>query len=397
MKILTFTSLYPNAEFPTNGIFVETRLRQLRAHYPEVESLVVAPVPWFPSTHARFGQYARMAKVPEDEERGGVRILHPRYPLIPKIGMSLAPYLMAWGLAPVLRRLIKGDFNFDLIDAHYYYPDGVAAAMLGRKFGKPVVITGRGTDIHSIPAHRIPRALLLNAARDAAASITVAAALKTEMVRLGAQADKIHVLRNGVDLEFFCPQERESIRSRLGMSGKTLISVGNLTELKGHHLIIEAMAALSDYRLLVIGSGGYEHTLRAAVQAHAVGDRVKLIPRVSQQALREYYAGADALILASSREGWANVLLESMACGTPVIATRIWGTPEVVTEPEAGVLIPQRDAAAIVAGVRALFERYPDRTATRRYAERFNWRETSDGQMALFRAILQPPRRALVG
>ena len=394
MKILTFTTLYPNAQFPTNGIFVETRLRKLRANYPEVQSLVIAPVPWFPFTGKRYGMYGRMAAVPAQEERSGIRILHPRYPLLPKIGMSLAPFLMARAMLPVLRKVIAQGFDFELIDAHYYYPDGVAATMLGKKLRKPVVVTGRGTDIHSIPSYRIPRKLVLNASRAAAASITVAAALKTELVRMGAQEDKIHVLRNGVDLDFFRPQDRAVLRTQLGFAGKTLISVGNLSELKGHHLIIEAMASLPDFHLLVIGSGSYEPQLHTAIQQHGVADRVTLIPRVGQDKLREYYAAADALILASSREGWANVLLESMACGTPVVATRIWGTPEVVTAPEAGLLIPERSAAAIAAGVSALFAHYPDRAATRRYAERFNWRETSDGQMALFRSILGRPGQA---
>lgn len=391
MKILTFTTLYPNAEFPTNGIFVETRLRKLHADYPEVQSLVIAPVPWFPFTGKRYGMYGRMARIPTQEERSGIRILHPRYPLLPKIGMSMAPFLMARAMQPVLRKVIEQGFDFDLIDAHYYYPDGVAATMLGKKLRKPVVVTGRGTDIHSIPSYRIPRKLVLNAAREAAASITVAAALKTELVRMGAQADKIHVLRNGVDLDFFRPQDRAVLRTQLGFAGKTLISVGNLHELKGHHLVIEAMALLPDFQLLVIGSGSYEPQLHTAIQQQGVADRVTLIPRVGQDKLREYYAAADALILASSREGWANVLLESMACGTPVVATRIWGTPEVVTAPEAGILISERNASAVAAGVRTLFAQYPERAATRRYAERFNWRETSDGQMALFRSILGRP------
>ncbi len=389
MKILTFTNLYPNAQQPTNGIFVETRLRQLRAHYPEVEALVIAPVPWFPLKGARYGAYGRMAQIPREEERHGIRILHPRYPLLPKIGMSSAPFLMAWALTPVLRRVIAEGFDFDLIDAHYYYPDGVAATMLGKKLCKPVVITGRGTDIHLIPKYRLPRRLILGAARAASASITVAAALKTELIRLGAQAEKIHVLRNGVDLEYFHPLERVSLRQRLGISGKTLLSVGNLLELKGHHLVIEAMRALPECNLLVVGSGPLEPRLHALLAQHALADRVTLIARVGQEQLRDYYAAADALILASSREGWPNVLLESMACGTPVVATNIWGTPEIVTAPEAGVLIPERTPAAIAAGVRQLLAHYPDRAATRRYAERFGWRETSDGQMALFRSLVR--------
>ncbi len=93
-------------------------------------------------------------------------------------------------------------------------------------------------------------------------------------------------------------------------------------------------------------------------------------------------------MLASSREGWANVLLEAMACGTPVVATRVWGTPEAVTEPAAGLLVPERTAAALASGIRSLLTVAPERAATRRYAERFGWEPTSQGQLTLFRAML---------
>ena len=132
--------------------------------------------------------------------------------------------------------------------------------------------------------------------------------------------------------------------------------------------------------------------MRKRCHASAVADRVDFIPGISQDELRTYYGAADALILASSREGWPNVLLESIACGTPVIATSVGGIPEVIKSREAGILLPDRSAKAIAEGVRALFSRYPERLATRRYAEKFDWRETSELQMNLFRTILKDRR-----
>ena len=369
-------------------MFVETRLRHLLANYPEVENLTVAPVPWFPFCRARFGQYARYAKVPREETRNNIRVLHPRYALLPKIGMTTAPYLLARAMAPVFKKIIADGFDFDLIDAHYYYPDGVAATILGKQFNKPVVITARGTDINLIPQYDAPRKMILKAAADAAASITVCEALKTELVRLGADANKIHALRNGVDLTLFQPVDRQQVRARFGWTGKTLLSVGHLIERKGHHLAIEAMRELQDYRLVVVGSGEENNNLHKLANDIGVADIVEFVPSINQTELRNYYGAADALILASSREGWANVLLESMACGTPVVATSIWGTPEVVTSPDAGILIPERTANSVAAGVKTLFANYPDHQATRRYAERFNWKDTSDRQMELFRTVL---------
>ncbi|HEX9173229.1 MAG TPA: glycosyltransferase family 4 protein, partial [Telluria sp.] len=146
MKILTFSTLFPNSEKPGHGIFVETRLRHLVAS-GQVEARVVAPVPWFPSAHPRFGQYARQARVPRAELRHGIAVSHPRYPVLPKIGMNVAPLLLAQAVKPAIARLLDEGFDFDLIDAHYFYPDGVAAAMLARHFNKPLVITARGSDI----------------------------------------------------------------------------------------------------------------------------------------------------------------------------------------------------------------------------------------------------------
>ena len=388
MKILTFSTLYPNAETPSHGIFVETRLRHLLADFADLAAKVVAPVPWFPFAAKRFGHYAKFARVPESEQRNGVSILHPRYLQLPKIGMNCAPQFLARASYPVLKKIIRDGFDFDLIDAHYYYPDGVAATLLGKWLNKPVIVTARGTDINLIPDFAAPRKMILDASRNAAASVTVSQGLKKRMVELGAAAEKIHVLRNGVDLTLFQPVDRVRIRAELGWQGKVLLSVGNLLELKGHHLVIDAMRDLVEYRLVIIGSGKEEEKLRRQCHAANVADRVEFIGSLAQNKLKTYYGAADALILASSREGWANVLLESMACGTPVIATRVGGNPEVVSCADAGILLPERSAQSIAEGVCKLFSSYPDRNSTRRYAEQFDWRETSVLQMKLFERIL---------
>ena len=388
MKILTFSTLYPNAESPGHGIFVETRLRHLLDNFSVVSAKVVAPVPWFPFTSERFGRYGKFARVPDSETRNGVQISHPRYLQAPKMGMSQTPYFLAWASLPFLKRMIADGYDFDLIDAHYYFPDGVAAVLLGKWLNKPVVVTARGSDINLISEFASPRRMILRAAREAAASITVSNGLKARMVQLGASAGKIHVFRNGVDLALFQPIDRDSARAALGWRTKVLLSVGNLLELKGHHLVIDAMRNLPAYRLVIIGSGEEQENLRRRCQTAAVADRVDFVSRVPQDKLKIYYGAADALILASSREGWANVLLESMACGTPVIATTVGGNPEVVSCPDAGILLPERSAQSIAEGVHKLFTCYPDRSRTRRYAEKFDWYEISVLQMNLFRTIL---------
>ena len=155
IRLLVFTSLYPSTVQPHHGVFVEERLRHL-VESGRVAATVVAPVPWFPFRHRGFGAYAAFARVPEYEQRHGIHIHHPRYPVIPKLGMNIAPSLMHHALLPVLRKLAASGGPFDLIDAHYFYPDGVAAVRLGEAIGKPVVITARGSDVNVISRHHSP-------------------------------------------------------------------------------------------------------------------------------------------------------------------------------------------------------------------------------------------------
>jgi glycosyltransferase involved in cell wall biosynthesis len=338
----------------------------------------VAPVPWFPFKSKRFGLYGEYAQVARYENRFDIEIIHPRYWVIPKIGMNINPIILAIASYPVLKRMIKHGYDFDLIDAHYFYPDGIAAVIIGKLLNKPVIITARGTDINLISDYFLPRRMILWAAKQAKANITVSKALKNKLIEIGIDPENIHVLRNGVDLDFFKPLDREKLRLKLNLNRKTLVSVGNLIELKGHHLIIEAMRDLPEFVLLIVGGGPNLAFLEALIQKYKLSDRVTLLGTVSQQQLVEIYNAVDALVLASSREGLANVLLESMACGNPVIATNVGGTPEVVTTPEAGVLIKQRTAEGIKDAISTLFQSYPDRNETRKHAEGFSWNVTVD-------------------
>lgn len=389
LRVLLFSTLYPSEVRPAHGVFVETRLREL-LKTGEVDVRVVAPVPWFPSTHPRFGEYAQFAATPRQARRHGIEVWHPRYVLPPKVGMNIAPWTLALGALPTIRRLQRQGFDFDLIDAHYYYPDGVAAMLLARWLGKPFVVTARGTDLNLIPEHAWPRRLILQTAEAASASIGVCQALMDTLGEMGADRRKLHTLRNGVDLERFVPHDRQAARQRLGLKpdGAYLLSVGHLIERKGHHLAIEAMRLLPEVHLLIAGAGPERAALQALADSLGVAARVTFVGLVAQADLAWWYSAADALALCSSREGWANVLLESMACGTPVVATNIWGTPEVVTCGAAGQLMSERNAQSLAEAWHRLRGNPPERSATRAYAEGFSWNSTTQGQLALFRRVL---------
>lgn len=386
LDVITFTTLYPNAATPNHGIFVENRLRHL-VESGIVRSRVVAPIPWFPSSAPLFGKYSSFGKAPPRETRGGLDVYHPRFLTIPKVGMSVAPEFLYRGSAGTMRRLQRQK-PFDLIDAHYFYPDGVAAVRHGHALGKPVVITARGTDVNLIPQYRLPRRQLQGAAAEAAAIITVSQALKDAVMGLGVPADRVTVLRNGVDLNLFHTGGRNEARQKLSLTRRTLLSVGHLVERKGNHLTIAALAELPAFELLLAGDGPERARLESLATGLGVRDRVRFLGAVPHRELQPIYAAADALVLASSREGWPNVLLEAMACGTPVVASNIWGNPEVVSRPEAGTLMRERTALGVAEGIKALFSNYPDRAKTRHYAEQFSWEATTVGQIDLFQKVM---------
>jgi len=386
IRLLTFSTLFPHAGAPNHGVFVENRLSQLIAS-GAASTTVVAPVPYFPFRAPAFGSWARHAHAPRLESRHGLTVHHPRYPVIPRIGTSLAPSLLFRASLSLVRRLHATE-KFDLIDAHYLYPDGVAATWLGQALNLPVVITARGSDVTQIPDYARPRRMIQAAIAAADALITVSAALRDGLIGLGAPASKVTVLRNGVDTDLFRPGNRTTQRAALGLDGPTLLNVGHLIPRKGHHRVVAAMTDLPEYRLLIVGEGPERPRLEAQIARLGLGGRVRLLGARAHAELPAIYGAADALVLASSREGWANVLLEAMACGTPVLASDIPGNPEVVRAPEAGRLFAPDDDLAIANVARELFANLPDRTATRAYAERHDWRETTAGQLALFRRVL---------
>ncbi len=382
--ILTLSSLYPSTVRPRHGIFVEERLRHLVAD-GEVTATVVAPVPWFPFSSPRFGTYAELARTPATEQRHGLEVRYPRYLSIPKVGMSLAPFLLALALLPLVRRLKRARPDLALIDSHFLYPDGVAACLVGRLVGLPVLMTARGSDVNLYPRFRVPRWLLRWAVGRAARVITVSEALRTELLALGTDPAKVVTLRNGVDQQRFLPLERAPLRLRLGLTGMTVISVGNLLELKGHHLVIEALPLLPGVTLLIVGEGPMRTSLERLARDLGVADRVRLLGNLPQDELIACYNAADVLVLASSREGMPNVVLESLACGTPVIATPVGGIPELIESEDAGCLLAERSAGAIAAAVRAIAVRPPGRLQVAAQAARFGWGPT----IGLLRRIIQ--------
>jgi glycosyltransferase involved in cell wall biosynthesis len=370
LRVLTLSTLFPDAVRPTFGVFVERQTLGLAA-LPDVDVQVVAPigVPRWPlSMYARWN---KLADVPERERWKGLNIHRPRFPILPGVG-GLNPGAMARALLPLLRE-IRGRFPFDVIDAEFFFPDGPAAVRLGRALGVPVSIKARGNDIHHFGRARWTGGQVVEAGRAAGGMLAVSAALKRDMVAIGLPEDRIRVHYTGVDLDRFRPvADRVAAKAALGITGPLLLSVGALIPRKGHDLVIRALAELPGVTLMIAGHGPERAALAALAKEIGVADRVRLLGSQPHEALPALTAAADVGVLVSASEGLANAWVESLACGAPLVLSDVGGARELVDWHEAGRIVA-REPGAIAAAVRELLTSPPDPAAVRATAERFTW------------------------
>lgn len=350
MRILVVTSVFPNAKQPTFGNFVHTRVAHLAR---ECDVLVVAPVPWFPFN--RLWRGPERSGIAGHERQGELSVHHPKFLSFPGIFKCLDGILYFLSILLCVRRL-RRQFPFDLIDAHFAYPDGMAACLLARVFRCPVVVTIRGT-LLPLSRHRLRRVQAAWTLRKATRIFSVSESLKQLAVSLGAQTEKIRVIPNGVDTETFHPRSRADARAELGLpAGRpVVVSVGSLCLRKGHQRVIEALPEVvrrhPDVLYVVVGGPDLEGNTgpRLAQQTRDLGlaRNVRLGGARPHAEIPLWLAAADIFCLATSNEGRANVIMEALACGIPVVTTRVGGNAEVVEEGRNGLLVPLDDTRAL--------------------------------------------------
>jgi glycosyltransferase involved in cell wall biosynthesis len=378
-RLLVLSSLFPTPKRPVAGVFVRERMSRVAAALP---AIVVSPQPWFP-----FQSLVRLVRphfrpsAPAEEQQGSLLILRPRFLCFPGILKGLDGFLMAIGSYLAVRRL-KSTFRFDVIDAHFAYPDGYAATLLGKWLDVPVTITMRGTEV-PLSRFRGRRRRITEALRRAARVFAVSASLRDHAVRLGVPSGSIRVVPNGVDLDKFRREDREQARGRLGIASdaRVLISVGGLSARKGFHRVIDClpnlMARFPSLRYLVVGGPGPEGDmtveLNRQIQRLGLGKVVTLLGEVPPVDLRWWLSAADVFVLATRHEGWANVFLEAMACGLPVVTTDVGGNREIIRRPEHGIVVPFGDEAALARALAEALDRDWDRGFIVTYAKENSW------------------------
>lgn len=395
LRILSLSTLFPSSARPGFGRFVARQAEALAAR-GDCEMVVINPIARAPWPLDRLLGSAAERAVPEVEQWLGVTVHRPRFVHIPRLGAPWNSGLIRRAVLPLARRL-HAEQPFDLVDAQFFYPDGPAAARIARELELPLSIKARGSDIHHWGTRGFARWRMLVAAEQASGLLAVSEALKRAMVALGMPAERITVHYTGLDHELYRIEVHGAkARDDFGFSRDSplLASVGNLVPLKGHALTIAAVATLPGVQLAIAGQGPELRALQALTVRLGIADRVKLLGDLCPEAVARLFQSADAMVLPSEREGLANVWIEALACGTPLVIADVGGAREVVCDDSAGRLT-ERTPQAIAAAVMALLAAPPSRTEVAANAARFSW-ETNAAQLAEHyrRVVVPTPSRA---
>ncbi|MEQ8264478.1 glycosyltransferase [Pseudohaliea sp.] len=391
LRLVLFSSLFPTSARPQAGLFIRERLRQVM---PRVQATVVSPQPWFPFQGLlRLVRPGYRPSVPRREVQDDLIVYSPRFLALPGLGRRFDGFMMALSAYGTVSRIAR-ECGVDLLDAHFAYPDGYGASYLARWLSIPFVVTLRGTEVRCCGTPAL-RKRLLRALNRAASVITVANSLRDVVSAAGADPAKIERIGNGVDCERFQPVDRKEARRRLDLpvGVPVLISVGGLVARKGFHRVIEILPALRErwpeLRYLVVGGPGPEGDMRdqLAQQVAALGltDCVHFLGAIPPEELRVPLSASDLFVLATENEGWANVFLEAMACGLPVVTTRVGGNAEVVESEALGRLVPFGDGEALREAIEQLLQSPPDSSAIREYAVANAWSRRVDQLLSVYR------------
>jgi teichuronic acid biosynthesis glycosyltransferase TuaC len=388
LRVLVLSSAFPDAGRPRLGCAVEQQALALAAR-AGVEVRVVAPLSLAPFPFSLLpGRRHRAARrgLPRHEIWKGLGVYRPIYFRIPGLPLLAAPAL-ARSVLPLVAR-IRTDFPFDVISAEYAWPDGPAAMRLAAALDVPFSVKSRGGDFPGPDGNAAVGRQVLAAAQKADGLLAVSKALRDKMAAAGMPPDRIAVHYTGVDRALFHPRERAEAKAALGVEGPLLLIAGNLVPRKAQKLAVEAMRHLDGATLIIAGDGPDGEELRARIKELGLQDRVRMPGSLPQEELAHLYSAADATILASTGEGLATAWVESLACGTPVVASDVTGAREALTGAAAGRIVA-RDPHAIAGAVRELLADPPLREDVVAASRKFSWERNAEQLEAHLRAMVR--------
>ena len=392
LRVLSISTLFPSPAKPAFGKFVANQMAGVEAR-GDVDLVMVNPIGLPPFPLSRREPYATLARCPAQSVMGALVVHHPRFTLIPVVGGDTNPARVARAVLPLARRL-HAEHPFDVVDAQFFFPDGPAAAIVAHELGLPLTIKARGSDIHYWGTRPKALAQMRAAAAQAARILSVSAALASDMAALGFPAERITAHYTGLDRERFFVTSRVAARGSLAAllglqlpeAAKLVVTPGALIAIKGQRLAIEAMTHLPEAHLALAGTGADEESLRALAGQYGLAERVHFLGQVSHEVLPVLMSASDAVVLPSEREGLANVWIEALACGAPLVIPDIGGSAEVVREASAGRLAG-RSATAIAEALRGIFEKAPDQEAVAANVAGFSWEANAERLVEIWQEV----------
>ncbi len=347
MRVLAVTKVFPNAVVPLDEPHVAQRYASVQGR---CEISVLGTIPTFPLAPllGRWSHAGRVAGAPRREVIRGLEVEHPRYLLIPKVGLPVQWLLYAAG---IFRAVLARRAETDVLWSTWVYPDGVAALWVGQLLGLPVVVESIGSDVNIVAQKPPARALLRRFLPGAARVIAVSRPLAEKLIELGAAPERVDVIPTGVNRELFAPRDRGQARARLGRDDgeRLVLFVGRTERAKGVFDLLEAfrqvVARDPAARLVYVGQG--EAQAELAARAAAFGERVLLTGGRPLPEVAEWIGACDLLALPSWAEGTPNVILEALSAGRRVVASSVGGIPDLITSARLGELVPARDVGAL--------------------------------------------------
>jgi len=391
LHVLSLSTEFPNPLEPGKGLFVRSRLEALASR---TRMLVVAPVASLDYANPR-GQLFAASRVPQVRAERSLQVVHPRWLYPPYGGWTNAFFLFA-RLLPAFARL-RRERAFDVIDAHFAHPEGIAAVLLARLFGLCVMVTIRGSELR-YRRQRSKRLWMSWALRRADRVIAVSDGLRELAISLGVDPARVKTVPNGIDTTVFFRRDRTACRARLGIprGDRVILCAGDLAESKGHQRVIATLEALNARgmyaRLLIAGgvgrSGRYLETLRKQVTAARLHGQVTFLGEVTQPVLADLMSAADVFCLASSTEGWPNVVNEALACGTPVVATDVGAVRQMIDSDRIGFVVSVEDGEGLTSALdRALTRRW-DHAAIEARGRARSWDQVAEDVLEQMHAAL---------
>lgn len=393
-SILAISSLYPRPARPLFGIFNYQALRELSSI---ARLSLISPVSWIDRVRDHLSPGTVRGGAGESPA-GSASDPAPHYSTyftIPFAGRGMNGYFQYRSMLPAARRM-HARSAFEFILSYWVYPDGYAAHLLSRSLGIPYAVVALGSDLNIMGHSPQTRAHVRTALGGAARVLSVSEALRNEALAQGAARERCRVVPNGIDPARFARRPRDEIRDRLGIARdeRVIVFIGNLEPIKGVDILLDALSRIDENRpsAIIIGGGRHRRAFERRADELKLAGTVTFTGPVPHEDAALFLNAADFLVLPSRFEGCPNVILEALACGTPVIASAVGGIPELVTRPEQGILVPPEAPADLARAIEAGFSRDWPRDDIARTSTR-TWSDVARETLAIIEEYLDTRHR----